>query len=322
MAESRIPTDRQVAEAIAWLVKFESGELSPEQQQAFEQWHNQSPHHALAWQRLGRATQIFSTNATLDSSLAMQTLNHADRALQSRRRVLKTMLSVGGVGTGLWLSRHYTGADQVGRYLYGRTMADITTAPGQQRQLTLQDGSQLLLNTQSALDIDFDAQPPLTLHFGELAISHSAATRVRAGSNLIRPVKGSEFTLYRQDQRCQLQVIKGSVDCIIGGENWHINAGQQLLQQGDRIERGALDPHSLSWRQGLLTASRTTLGDFIQQLGRYRPGYLGCADEITALTLSGSFPIDNTDAILENLCQILPVRQQRMSRYWVRLLPA
>jgi len=161
------------------------------------------------------------------------------------------------------------------------------------------------------------------LHYGELALSRSGGARLRAGGNLFSPAPGSEFTLYKQADRCRLYVLAGQVRCIFqGGHEYTKAAGQGLLQQGREIRHTPVNPHHLSWRQGLITAERTTLGDFVAQLARYRPGYLGCAEDIADLNLSGSFPITDTDAILDNLCRTLPIRQQRISRYWVRLMPA
>ena len=323
MSDITAPNEQQVADAINWLVKFESGELSREDLIAFERWRAQNPQNALAWQRLGYASRHFAPVSKLSSEQALQSLNTAERIVQKKRRTLKTLVSVGGVGLALWLSRDYTGVSQVGRYLYSRTVTDIVTAVGEQTTLILEDGSQLTLNTQSALDIDFSTRPELALSYGELSIQDSGAAQLRAGDSLFSPLAGSEFTLFHQKNLCRLQVVAGQVACIFnGGKETLIKAGQGLSQQSNRITHFTPDPHSLSWRQGLLTAERTRLGSFVAQLARYRPGYLGCAEAISGLTLSGSFPISDTDAVLDNLSQILPIRQQRISRYWVRLVPA
>ncbi|MFA5632183.1 MAG: DUF4880 domain-containing protein [Porticoccaceae bacterium] len=322
MSDGAAPADRHIAEAIGWLVKFEAGGLSPEESLAFNQWRAQSPLHALAWQRLGRASQQFAPVAGLRSEQALYSLDAAERRLRQKRRTLKTLAAMGGLGATLWLSRDHTGAAQAGRYLYGQALADISTAVGEQKHITLADGGKLTLNTQSALDVDFDARPQLSLHFGELAMEHSGTAQLRAGDGLFTPAAGSDFSLFRQGGDCTLRVVAGRVNCILGTTAHLVGAGEGLARRGGEVVRFAVSPLSLSWRQGLLSAERTALGDFVAQLARYRPGHLSCADEIAALTLSGSFPIADTDAILENLCQILPVRQQRLGRYWVRLMPA
>lgn len=66
----------------------------------------------------------------------------------------------------------------------------------------------------------------------------------------------------------------------------------------------------------MLTVIDWRLGDFITELSRYRPGVLRCDPGIAHLRLSGAFRIDNTDTILENLSQSLPVTVRFITRYW------
>jgi len=52
-------------------------------------------------------------------------------------------------------------------------------------------------------------------------------------------------------------------------------------------------------------------------VGSYRHGYLGCADDIADLRLSGVFRLEDTDKLLTVLTQTLPVRLQYRTRWWV-----
>ncbi len=88
MTEIGDPSNQQVSEAIAWLVRFESGVLSADERRDFERWYAQSPQNALAWQRLGRASQLFQADSSLNSKLALQSLQVADKQMQNRRRAL------------------------------------------------------------------------------------------------------------------------------------------------------------------------------------------------------------------------------------------
>lgn len=322
-----VPSDQQIAEAINWLVKFESGSLSRAEQAAFIRWQNQSPQHALAWQRLGRASQHFGLHLgnqhALNSEQVLHSLDTADQRLRQKRRTLKTLLTISGVGLGLWFTRHHTGTAQLGQQLYGNVIADISTAVGEQRTLNLTDGARLLLNTQTALDVDMNAHPELVLHYGEVSIQSGRQMQLRTGHYLFSADTQSEWTLMHEDHKCRLQVLNGSVNCFVAGQqHTEVQAGQGLiLSPGHNAHLFDIDRNSLGWRQGVLIAERMPLGHFMTQLARYHRGYLGCADEIASLTLSGSFPLADTTAILENLTQILPVRQQRIGPYWTRLLP-
>ncbi|MNR08085.1 fec operon regulator FecR [compost metagenome] len=77
-----------------------------------------------------------------------------------------------------------------------------------------------------------------------------------------------------------------------------------------------------AWTQGLLVAQRMPLGELLAELDRYRPGVLRCDPRITGLQVSGSFSIDQPDASLELITQVLPVRVQRVLGYWASVVPA
>lgn len=61
------------------------------------------------------------------------------------------------------------------------------------------------------------------------------------------------------------------------------------------------------------------LADFVSEVGRYRPGYLGCAAEIGDLRLSGVFRLEDTDKLLAIVAQTLPVQVRYRTRWWVSL---
>lgn len=71
-----------------------------------------------------------------------------------------------------------------------------------------------------------------------------------------------------------------------------------------------------------LYADNQRLGDFLQELGRYRPGVLRCDPAVADLRISGGFQVDDTDAALLAVARSLPVRVVTRTRYWVSVVPA
>lgn len=69
----------------------------------------------------------------------------------------------------------------------------------------------------------------------------------------------------------------------------------------------------------MLIASDWRLEDFLAELSRYRPGRLVCDEQVADLRLSGAFHLNDTDVVLENLANTLPVRLRYLTRYWVRV---
>jgi len=72
-----------------------------------------------------------------------------------------------------------------------------------------------------------------------------------------------------------------------------------------------------AWTRGLLIVERLRLEDFLVELGRHRAGALRCDPAVRDLIVSGVYPLDDTELALATLAQALPVRVDRVTRYWV-----
>jgi len=139
------PAPQLLEEAAEWLLALNFDDTDEAQRQAFERWRAQSEAHRAAW---ARAERVMGTFASVPLDIGQQALRRAgDRAL-SRRRTLRllTALLVGAPSG--WLALRTLPPDGLG--------AELTTAIGERRSLLLADGSQLVLNSDSALDVRFD----------------------------------------------------------------------------------------------------------------------------------------------------------------------
>ena len=70
----------------------------------------------------------------------------------------------------------------------------------------------------------------------------------------------------------------------------------------------------------MLVVDNVRLGDMIQELGRYRHGYLGVAPEVADLRITGSFPLHDTDLALDALLPTLPVQIERRTAWWINVV--
>ncbi|MNP76958.1 fec operon regulator FecR [compost metagenome] len=68
-------------------------------------------------------------------------------------------------------------------------------------------------------------------------------------------------------------------------------------------------------------AQNQPLGDFLRELGTYRPGVLRWALELESLRITGSFRLEDTDRVLALLAASLPLEVHSRTRYWVTLVP-
>lgn len=313
------PLDATVVDqAIGWLVRLRFDRPDPATVQAFEQWLGQRPEHARAWQRVATLGSEFSG---LPPTLARQTLEGAKRQI-SRREGLK-LLGLGlGASSLAWLGRDHLP--------WPTTFADYHTAVGEQRRVALGDGSQLQLNTDSAVDFN-PQQRELRLRQGEVLVETGADplaaparplwSRTRDG---YVQAQRSRFVLREMLHGTLLAVQHGSVTVFAehgqhtpvrtlgAGEQWLLTANGPLP-----LANEGLDPWS--WSAGVLSARQMRLGAFVDELGRYRRGVLRYSPAVAELRVSGTYQLADTDEVLALLAQALPVQVRYRSRYWVTL---
>lgn len=305
MNSSNPAFSHQVAEqAVHWLIELQGGTLDHRQQRAMERWLQASEEHRQAWAHIQRVNQRLSG---LSSPLAHATLQAPASA--GRRRALKMLLLL-GAGSVAGLGLQGTGT-------LPPLLADYRSPLGQRRQMQLDDGSQLHLNTTSAADVRFDADQRLVhLLEGELLLnvaSDRRPLRVLTRDGLL-DLSAGRFNVRQWAGHSGVAVFQGSAR-LAGAV---LDSGRQAAfdAAGWSVSR-PLDANSGAWVDGMLVAAHMPLVDFLDELGRYRRGQLNCDPKIAGLLVSGSYPLADSERILDLLEVALPVRVKRFTRYWV-----
>lgn len=302
--------EREVVRSAArWLALLESGSASEEDHAELQHWRDSAVNNERAWQKAQQLRQRFSS---LPANLAMATLDRPDEA---RRAALKSILGVVVLAPAVWL---------LGRQLPLEVWrADLHTAIGEHQRLTLADGSVLQLNTDSAVNVDLSARQ-IKLIRGEIALNVPGSAPLTIEGPYGRIVLSQGEVCVRLDESdCRVSVVRGSVQVQpLQGPALLLQAQQQIsLFRNGAGPVTAFDAMLPGWRDGVLTAQNQPLGDFLRELGRYRPGLLRWEPELEALRVTGSFQLDNTDRVLSLLAASLPVEIHRRTRYWVTLAP-
>lgn len=311
-----------VKQAIVWLVTLQSGSASPADKRACAAWRAADSKHEQAWQRLYGLGQDFRVGSNgLAPPLLRSVLRNSER--NNRRIVLKSLLGLALIGGTATVIRKQPA--------WQSAMAEHQTATGEQRRIVLADGTRIMLNTATAIDVHFDEQlRQVILHRGEIMVetAHDETGRpfeLDTSNGSIRPI-GTRFTVRHSEQPSitAVAVLEGAVHVTPGhGSSVRINAGEQThFTELAALAPFALDDSSAAWTDGVLVVERMRLADFVTELDRYRPGLLRCDPAVADLLVSGSFPLRDPDAVLALLAETLPLQVRTITRYWATVTAA
>lgn len=310
--------------AVEWLVELHADDATDINRQALQQWLGQHPDHERAWQRIEAVNdqllgRLRSTASPTASALAHATL--VPRRSIKRRDAMKTLAVLLFVGGTAWVAEDKTP--------WREWMADERTAVGERRTIALPDGTTVALNTDSAINVRFTAtERRMRLVGGEILVTTGQDSvgrpfTVETAQGELQPL-GTRFAVRQQPDASRVDVFEGAV--VIRphreGLTHTLRAGEQASFTRTAIgEPMAANDGDTAWTDGMLIASGMRLQDFLAELDRHRPGRLSCDPAITDLRVSGTYPLADTDRILDTLRTTLPVEVHFLTRYWVTLKP-
>ncbi|WP_133493028.1 FecR domain-containing protein [Alcanivorax sp. 24] len=308
-------------QAVEWLVEWQSGDMAADRQEAFRRWHEANPDHRSAWRHIEQVNQhLRDLGGPQRAPLARATLLTPPLSSRARKRrqVVQSLVAALFLGGGAWITRD----------AWPEWRADLRTAVGERATHRLDDGTELTLNTDSAVDVRFnDQERRLRLLAGEIMVTTGQDTRplvIDTGQGELHPL-GTRFNVRILENAVRLSVLEGVVAIRPRGqgrEAARVPAGQQRRFNAFGVAPAApLDDNAAAWTHGMLVASNQRLADFLAELGRYRNGTLSCDPAVADLRLSGTYPLADSDRVLTALPGILPVEVRFLTRYWVRILP-
>ncbi|CUW17677.1 fec operon regulator FecR [Serratia grimesii] len=318
MSHNITPEQRHALKMAAhWFALLCDEHVTERQRQQWQTWHQQHDDHRWAWQRV---EALQSQLQGVPGKFSYRTLDQADRhSTLDRRTLLKSLLLLLGVG-GSWIGYQ----SPLGREL----RADYRTATGEIKPIILSDGSQLVLNTASAVDVHYTTEKRLILlHTGEISLITGRDPRplwVESQQGAMHAL-GTHFLVRESEGHTQLAVLEHAVEAQLAQhpqEKRRVNAGEKISFSATAFNpQQAMDTGD-DWTRGVLNASQWRLDQVITELARYRHGRLECDPAVADLRVSGSFPLRDPDRALLLLSQTLPIRVQSFTRYWVKIVPA
>jgi transmembrane sensor len=204
-----------------------------------------------------------------------------------------------------------------------RLRADYATGTGESRTVELADGSQLQLNTDSAIQVRMsggERQIRLLRGEGFFSVTKDPARPfvVQSGDGWVKVV-GTQFSVARRDAQTRVQVAQGKVQVSAGsGTPVYLEPGRAVEYQGQHLaEVRGFDPASgFAWRQRQLVFRQQPLSEVVSELNRYWPGKtLVLGDALRNRVVSGVFEIDKPDAVIKALEYTLNLRAEHYTPY-------
>ena len=253
--------DDLFAQASGWYYRLQAEDLSASEREAFAAWLALGPDQTQAW------GEVLNLLGALREPARQ--IRQAQRARWNRPRIrvwasaAAVLLMVGLLANSPWPDRW---------------RADYVTTTGETLSIALVDGSQLQLNTDTAVQVELGhGERRVRLLRGEAWFDVSADTArpfvIRSGDGWVKVV-GTRFSVARQGDQTRVRVAQGKVQ--VSADSTH----SVLLEPGRGVEysgvhlgavHGFDGAAEFAWRQRQLVFRQQPLAEVVDELNRYWP---------------------------------------------------
>jgi transmembrane sensor len=315
--------------ATEWLLRLQESDLSLEDTLAWQGWLNADPRHAHAFARMEEVSQVLRS-VPVPSAVSERLLAHDsyDGSVplgdwQPRRRLSKPWLT-------LALAAVFVGV-ACAVVFWKTTQPDpYNTAVGENRTITLSDGSTVALGGDTAIDVSVSGSlRAIELKKGEalftVAKDPTRPFKVRVGDAVIVAV-GTAFDVQRDSDRAIVSVTEGRVlveptahflpvavlqEFSPKLRSVRLDAGEQTMTGSAGIEEPSRveDPAAAtSWQTGRLAFRLEPLRYVIEDVNRYAPKPIVLEGEgLGSLTITGTVERDNITGWINSLQRVFEV---------------
>lgn len=298
--------DRRLDRAAQWMAGLRGGGLTQRDRQRFGGWLEAHPDNAIAFDEMARLWEQLAVVKHLPLPLSQDHRSGwpgwalAPLALAACL-VLAVTLSI----------------------VFTRPESHVTQI-GEQRQVVLEDGSLLTLNTDTHVDVRFtDERRWLNLHRGEAyfeVVDNPARPFVVITPHGRVEAVGTAFGVRLLDDRSRVIVGDGRVAVLLAnvppGELVPLEADDEVEFDRDTlISARTVDvAAATAWREDRLVYDGVTLAHMIEDLNRYMPRKMVISDpDLAGTRVSAVLRIEEQQATLNALARILPLRWTELS---------
>lgn len=309
-------TDNQSTrdQAVDWWIKLRDEAVDRETLELFSRWLDQDPKHREAF---AETEQIFKAFVQEAAQLVPTKKQNPDKNYVRRRRGPSIWGRAALVAAACWLLAIMLWLPSSSS-MFDRLVSDYHTDAGESRLVTLSDGSEMLLDSSSALRVHYsEHRRHIELLYGQARFSvkpdNQRPFEVSTDQLTVRAL-GTVFDVYFVDDRARVVVEQHAVnvasrDSQYSGTQVKVEEGQQLRhisgmplaspEPADLIQAGA-------WQQHKMVVTNRPLAEVFAELGRYRSGRIFVTDpNVRQLRVSGSFSSDEPQQTVHKICAAL-----------------
>ena len=308
-------------QAARWLTRVDSDQLSVDQRSELEAWLKADPRHHASYVSLLRVWKRLDRLVTFRGCEPWATEKHEPFPKRRRMLILNASLVAG-------LAALVTTAFLVWQSLSGSAWSIHRTGRGALQEVTLADGTKVLLNTDTELEAQITGSQR-TVHIvrGEAFFKVTHDKRpfvVRVAGYAIRDL-GTEFSVrLHEDSRVDILMRHGRVEVdrvtltpdprvISLTPLAELSAGDALTLSGgvarvSHLPREEVE-RRLAWTTGHLMFAGESVGDALTEFNRYNVRQL-CVDDadVAGWHVGGNFVTTNPDSFVGALVQMYPLR--------------
>ena len=321
-------------EAAAWLARVDARPLVGEARAEFSEWLARDDRHRGAFVRALAIWHAASRNEPIDAEICY--LLHPAPADAVAGTVLTPTDEDEPVGApaaafsrrrALWAGAALAASLVPVALLFGLGPAAdtrrIDTALGELTRVPLQDGSMVVVNTASRLEVQQSAAlRKVRIDEGEawfkVAKDASRPFVVSAGEIRVRAL-GTAFSVRRRDDGADVQVTEGIVEVwseAQTGPRAKVSAGTRAFvnertgTQGVVKDQAAIE-RELSWREGVLNFDGNTLRDAAEEFNRYNVTKLQIDPALAEEQVVGRFSTTEPDTFARVISMAFDAKMEK-----------
>jgi transmembrane sensor len=319
------------AEASAWIVQVDSGAMSKGDIEDLKEWISRSPQHKHSFQKMASGFLEIGTLLTQDGATTTIRERKPKKALFSAPVMLSmaaTVIAGFFIFSGQFSDQPLKAAEPTVQYI-----ANV----GEQKDVTLADGSVVTLNTNSRIDVNFTgAERSINLAYGEalfdVAKDRSRPFVVHANQGAVRAV-GTIFSVRSIKSEVSVLVEEGIVELIAPpianqpgattlAEDMvvlaRLRTGEEANFDGVNKNIRSVEPADVAnrhaWKNGMLIFDGHSLSEVVDEITRYTDMKIVISNpEMQDLQIGGTFKVGETEAFLDAMTMGFGLNAQRVS---------